>query len=92
MIVLHQLVGTVLGPMGTTDRIHLSTIPQVNEGNIKDMLVSKNVSDDVKQMITTYLIQQKAPPIVPAAVKTIGAAASSGNNSNEIEPIVSRNR
>lgn len=77
--------------MGTTDRIHLSTIPQVNEGNIKDILTSKDATPAVKTALANYLIQQKAPPTTPATVKTIGAAAASGEPI-QVEPIVSRNR
>lgn len=91
MIVSRLLVGGILGPMGTTDRIHLSTIPQVNEGYITDILTSKDATPEVKQALVKYLTVQKAPPTSPTTVKTIGAAAASGQDSPQVEPIVSRN-
>lgn len=57
--------------MSTSDRIHFSTIPQVNEGYVADILTSKNASPEVKKELITYLTKQKCPTPMSTTVKTI---------------------
>lgn len=68
--------GSMLGPMGTSDRIQVSTVPQINQGYVAQVLTSKDTPAEVKIALTKYLVEQKAPTPLPTATKTIGAAST----------------
>lgn len=82
--------GSLFGTMGTSDRIQVSTIPQLNEGNIREILIDKNTPKEVKIALIQYLIKQKAPKSLPAATKAIGAATGADLNNPIAEPETTR--
>lgn len=78
--------GSMFGPMGITEHIQVSTIPQVNEGYIAEILTSKDAPPEVKIALTQYLVQQRAPKAIPTSTKTVGAASAAGDNPPEAAP------
>lgn len=78
--------GSVFGPMGTTEHIQVSTIPQMNEGYIAEVLTSKDCPAEVKIAVAQYLTKQKAPKPAPVSTKTVGAASALGKNPPVADP------
>jgi len=84
--------GSLFGTMGTSDRVQVSTIPQLNEGNLRDVLNDNKTPKEVKIALIQYLINQKAPTPLPTATKTIGAATGTDLKKAEATPGTTRVR
>lgn len=70
--------GGTFGTVSLGRHTHLSTIPAVNEGNIKAILTSPSTDPETKQLLTLYLISRGSLIPPPAAVTSVNSAASTG--------------
>ena len=77
--------GSIFGPAGTSDRMQLSTIPQLNEGYLADVLNNPYTKPEVKIAIVNYLVKQSAPTTSNYVTKSIGAAQAVGDVT--VEPV-----
>ena len=78
--------GSLTGTGGISERVVVSTNPQLNEGYVAEVLTSPNVDPETKKEVAKYLTMASAPKVSDAKSITIGAAAGSGKNSAEITP------
>ena len=54
--------GGTFGTVSIGRHTTLTTVPALNEGNIRDVLTSPNTDDKTKQLIAEYLISRPQPP------------------------------
>ena len=74
--------GGTLGSVSIARHTHVSTVPALNEGNIKEVLTSPNADDKTKQLIACYLITREEA-IPPAGnVSSVNSASATGNENN----------
>lgn len=79
--------GSINGAMGTSDRIQISTIPQLNEGYTAEVLQSKYTSEGVKKLlINSYMSKAKPNDPLPSKSISIGSAVASGSGAFSVEP------
>lgn len=85
--ILTSTGGQFISSAGTTSRILLTSNIQLNEGNIKNILTSPNLSDQAKIMLINFLTSQKAPNTTPMTIKSVGTAGSTEKDSLKVEAI-----
>ena len=80
--------GGTFGAVSIGRHTTLTTVPALNEGNIRDVLTSPNTDDKTKQLIAEYLISRPQPPPPASSVTSINAGAATGNKDSipEVEP------
>jgi hypothetical protein len=71
--------GGTFGTVSIGRHTHLSTVPAVNEGNIRDILTSPNADEKTKQMIAEYLITRSQNVAPSSAVTAVNAGAATGD-------------
>jgi hypothetical protein len=69
--------GSLTGTGGISERVVVSTNPQLNEGYVAEVLTSPNVDPETKREVAEYLTASTAPKVADAKSITIGAAAGS---------------
>lgn len=80
--------GGLLATTAGTGKVHvLKSGPQVNEGYIKDIMLSPDVPAEAKVAIAKTYLTTPAPEIQPAATSTLGAATGSGAEPPKVQPI-----
>lgn len=80
--------GGLLATTAGTGKVHvLKSGPQVNEGYIKDIMLSPEVPAEAKVAIAKTYLTTPAPEISPAATSTLGAATGSGAEPPKVQPI-----
>jgi hypothetical protein len=78
--------GSLTGIGGISERITVAAKAQLNEGYVAEVLTSPNVDSSTKIEIAKYLALSNAPKVSDSKSISIGAAAGSGDKSNEITP------
>lgn len=81
--------GMFSGSGGLGRTYQLTTGAQLNEGNIKEVLVSKDVDKETKKELAKYLTNTKADPILPSTTRTVSAATAIGEKSPQVDSIKS---
>lgn len=71
--------GGTFGTVSIGRHTHLSTVPAVNEGNIRDILTSPNADEKTKQMVAEYLITRSQNVAPASAVTAVNAGAATGD-------------
>lgn len=71
--------GGTLGSVSIARHTYLSTEPAMNEGNIRDVLMSKDTDSKTKQLIAEYLISRKQDVAPSASVTSVNSASATGN-------------
>lgn len=74
--------GGTFGTVSLGRHTTLMTEPAMNEGNIKDVLLSKDTDEKTKQLIAQYLITRKQSNVPSSAVTSINSAAATGDKSS----------
>lgn len=74
--------GGTFGSVSIARHTHVSTIPAMNEGNIKEVLTSPNVDDKTKQLIACYLITREEAKPPAGAVSSVNSASVTGDENN----------
>lgn len=74
--------GGTFGSVSIGRHTTLTTVPAVNEGNIRDILTSPNTDDKTKQMIAQYLITRQQLPPPASAVTSVNAGSATGDKSS----------
>lgn len=74
------------GSGGSANDMQISTIPQLNEGYMKDVMISPDVPAEVKIKLAEYMT--KAKPNAPQPYKTsvVGASAGGGDDLENVKP------
>ena len=70
---------------GSANDLQFSSCLQLNEGNIRDILTSPNVSTEAKIKLIEYLSTTKPNAIQPHKTTTVGASTGKGGNLKSIE-------
>lgn len=70
--------GGTFGTVSLGRHTYLSTIPAMNEGNIKAVLTSVNTDPKTKQLIAQYLISRNQNPAPAAAVTSVNSGSATG--------------
>jgi hypothetical protein len=80
--------GGTFGTVSIGRHTHLSTTPAMNEGNIRDVLISQHTDDKTKQLIAEYLITRGQNVAPASAVTAVNAGAATGDKSSipEVKP------
>jgi hypothetical protein len=80
--------GGTLGTVSIARHTHVSTAPAMNEGNIKEVLISPNVDPKTKQLVACYLITRTDVEPPTAAVSSVNSASATGDKDNipKVEP------
>lgn len=71
--------GGTFGTVSIARHTHLSTVPAMNEGNIRDVLSSPNTDDKTKQLVAQYLITRTQNPPPTAAVTSVNSGSATGD-------------
>lgn len=71
--------GGTFGTVSIGRHTYLSTEPAMNEGNIRDVLISPNADSETKQLVAEYLISRKQNVAPASAVTSVNSAAATGN-------------
>lgn len=71
--------GGTFGTVSIARHTHLSTVPAMNEGNIRDVLSSPNTDDKTKQLVAQYLITRTQNPAPTAAVTSVNSGSATGD-------------
>ena len=74
--------GGTFGSVSIARHTHVSTVPALNEGNIKEVLTSPNVDDKTKQLIACYLITREEAKPPTGAVSSVNSASATGDENN----------
>lgn len=84
---IRQRVGT-FGTVSIARHTHVSTAPALNEGNIREVLISPAVDSKTKQLVACYLISRKEAIPPPASVSSVNSASATGDEDNipKVEP------
>ena len=80
--------GSLFSSGGTQTTSQLITGMQLNQGNLKEILTSKDNSDQVKIAVIKATMKNKAIKPVPTVAKTVVAAGGTGQNLPEVKPVV----
>jgi hypothetical protein len=78
---IHLKVG-LFGSVSIARHTHVSTVPALNEGNIKEVLTSPDVDDKTKQLIACYLITREEAEPPAGAVSSVNSASATGDENN----------
>ena len=70
--------GGTFGTVSIAKHTHISTVPAMNQGNIKEVLTSPNTDDKTKQKIAEYLVTREQIPVPSAAVTSVNSASATG--------------
>lgn len=71
--------GGTFGSVSVAKHTHISTVPAMNEGNIRDVLSSPNTDDKTKQLVAQYLITRTQSPPPAAAVTSVNSGSATGS-------------
>ena len=71
--------GGTFGSVSIAKHTHISTVPAMNEGNIRDVLSSPNTDDKTKQLVAQYLITRTQSPPPAAAVTSVNSGSATGS-------------
>ena len=71
--------GGTFGSVSIARHTYLSTEPAMNEGNIRDVLISAETDPKTKQLIAEYLISRKQNIAPTAAVTSVNSASATGD-------------
>lgn len=74
------------GSGSSASDFQISTSLQLNEGYLRDVLVSPNVSSDVKMTLINYLINTKPNELLPSKTASLGASSGKGGDLSDIQP------
>lgn len=74
--------GGTFGTVAIGRHTTLTTVPAVNEGNIRDILTSPNTDDKTKQMVAQYLITRQQLPPPASAVTSVNSGAATGDKTS----------
>lgn len=77
--------GGTFGSVSIGRHTHISTVPALNEGNIRDVLTSKDTDPKTKQLLAQYLITRQSPETPSSAVTAINAGSATGDKNTTPE-------
>ena len=78
--------GAFAGTGGSANDLQISTIPQLNEGYMKDVMVSPDVPAEVKIELAKYMANAKPTEPQPYKATVVGASVGSGENLEDVKP------
>jgi hypothetical protein len=80
--------GGTFGTVSIARHTHVSTAPAMNEGNIKEVLISPDVDPKTKQLVACYLITRTDVEPPAASVSSVNSASATGDKDNipKVEP------
>lgn len=79
--------GSLFNSGGTQTTTQMSTGLQINQGNLVQILTSKENSDQVKIALVKILTRLKTAQPVPTVAKTVVAAGGTGKELPEVKPV-----
>ena len=85
--ILTSTGGSIINQAGTTSRMLVRTGTQLNQGYIKDILTSKDLSNETKLALINFLAEQVNPQTTPVTIKSVGTAGSTDKQSLKVEAI-----
>jgi hypothetical protein len=78
--------GAFAGTGGSAKDLQISTIPQLNEGYMKDVMVSPDVPAEVKVELAKDMTIAKPDEHRPYRATVVGASVGSGENLDDVKP------
>ena len=79
--------GSIVGGSGgSASDMQISTIPQLNEGYMKDVMISPDVPAEVKIELAKYMAKAKPNTPQPYKTATIGASSGGGGDLSTVKP------
>lgn len=74
----HTSKGGTFGSVSLAKHTHITTVPAMNEGYLRDVFVSPDTDDVTKQKVAEYLITRQPIPVPSAAVTSVNSASATG--------------